>query len=94
MTFQLFNFSTESSIALLIGIVALGIAVIVFTILAIRFCCCDHDNSSSVDLDKGQQNSGSGVTESLIPPLFYTLELRDPLSQADLRDSPLNKPLI
>jgi hypothetical protein len=38
--------------------------------------------------------SGPGGPEGLIPPLFYTHEIQDPLMQPDLRDNPLTAALI
>lgn len=66
----------------------LGLVLAVFpiiTVIAVSACCCD---------DEPPQQDYQPVSPStaLIPPLFYTDGLPDPLCQEDLRENPLRRP--
>jgi hypothetical protein len=50
MAFQLFGLSTEVSVAFIIGLCAVCIALIIFLILLISYCCFKRDYSS-LDLE-------------------------------------------
>jgi hypothetical protein len=91
MAFEVLGFSTTTSIIFLIGICGLGLAVLVLIYVLVQWLCCDRDASSG-ELDSVTGKSGSGGTEALIPPLFYTHQIPDPLMQPDLRDDSLLQP--
>jgi hypothetical protein len=83
-TAQSFPLSTQT---FLIIVVVLGFLVI----LALILLCLCRQQKPEVDTamalsEPGSPQSMIKSTEHLIPPLFYTEGLRDPLQQEDLRD--------
>ena len=58
-------------------------AILFLIILFISMYCCMHSKRKR----NGEQNDlFSKSTESMIPPIFYTADLKDPLQQDDLRE--------
>jgi hypothetical protein len=93
MPFQIFGFSTGVSVALVIGACGLLIAV-GFLVYLVTQICCSRPEESPGELESRRGPSGPGNIDGLIPPLFYTHHLEDPLIQADLREAPLTRTLL
>jgi heme/copper-type cytochrome/quinol oxidase subunit 2 len=68
-----------TSIILLVGIIwAVGIIIAVIIIIAI--CCIRRGR----ERQSNKLDGPSEPSDKLIPPIFYTEHLRDPLAQEDL----------
>ena len=69
------------------------VIVIVVSICCLKNnkCCCGKQNDGHADKDglkKVQSvDNGSPLTKNLIPPLFFTQGIKDPLLQDDLIDN-------
>jgi hypothetical protein len=75
---------------LIVGVVVGG-AIIVFILLVL--CCAKILQMCSDAADFGAHAEDSlTTTENLIPPIFYTAEMKDPLLWADLAEDDKDKP--
>lgn len=59
------------------------IILIVLIIVAVVVCCCCENKCNRV---KEPYQPEALTTEQLIPPIFYTDDMKDPLQQDDLRE--------
>lgn len=64
------------------GIAICAVLLLVFTIWGIKRCVAKCQKKKKLELDFDTKNS----TQQLIPPIFYTDEIKDPLLQDDLFD--------
>jgi hypothetical protein len=76
-------------IVFIVFVVLIGLALLLFCPLRIRAPAKELDALMLV-IDPAARPSGSSV-ESLIPLLFYTEDLRDPLLQEDLGDRVISR---
>jgi hypothetical protein len=87
MSLELFGLDTTASIILLIGIIwGIGILVAIVVIIVI---CCVRSRPAREEL---RPEPPSEPSDRLIPPIFYTEHLCDPLAQEDLLDR--SRPLV
>jgi hypothetical protein len=81
--FEIFGMSTAMSIVLLIAFIW-GLAIVVALFLII--CCCCVRRLRQDRLEAAMLPPL--LTDKLIPPIFFTEQMRDPLEQEDLREHP------
>jgi hypothetical protein len=78
MTFQIFGLNAAASMVVVIAIAWAAAVIVVLLILLIvamvRKCCREQT----------PEKPTANVTDKLIPPLYYTEEIKDPLQQDDL----------
>jgi heme/copper-type cytochrome/quinol oxidase subunit 2 len=79
--FQIFGMETTMSIILLIAFLW-GVAVIVALVVVVSCCCVRRCRQARLE----NAMPPPQVTDKLIPPIFFTEQLRDPLEQEDLRE--------
>lgn len=61
-----------------------GVFMLLLIIIVIMFCC--KCSSKRRERTEEQIRIIGKSTESLIPPIFYTNDIKDPLMQEDLHD--------
>jgi beta-lactamase regulating signal transducer with metallopeptidase domain len=87
MSFELFGMDQTTSIILILGVIwAVGIVIALIVIIVL---CCRR-NRRDQELD--QTDEVTEASDKLIPPIFYTEHLRDPLAQEDLLERSHAKP--
>jgi hypothetical protein len=79
MPFELFGMDTTTSIVLLLVIIWAAI-VFVAIVVIVAVCCRWHTAGAAA----AKPERPSEPSDRLIPPIFYTERLRDPLAQEDL----------
>lgn len=59
----------------------------------VALCCCARDRpAEGLESALLQTVPLNPTVDDLIPPIYYTADLKDPLSQADLRDPSVSMP--
>jgi hypothetical protein len=92
MPFQLFGLSPEASMYLLFGFCGVVFLGGLIAAIAAACCCCREDDSDPDALLL--RTAPSAVTiDDLIPPIYYTADMKDPLFQADLKDTSISSAL-
>jgi hypothetical protein len=82
MGFSIFGFNETSSIFILLAII-LGTALLIGVV--IMAICCSRGRKGNVAKGKGAKLVVKGM-DSLIPPIYFTGDIGDPLAQADLKE--------
>jgi hypothetical protein len=75
--------------AMVAVVVACTIVVVMALCIAVFFCCWSRNRHRALDStlqDTKSMQQFQSATSDLIPPVFYTEGLRDPLMQEDLRE--------
>jgi hypothetical protein len=93
MPFQLFGLSPEATMTLLFGASGAVFAAGLIAAIIALCCCCREAPADGLDTAILQTVPSSPTVDDLIPPIYYTAELKDPLFQADLRDPSVSAPL-
>jgi hypothetical protein len=69
----------------------LGAIVVIAALICICRCCVPKSPAVKPARERGdakeRRDAREGLTENLIPPVFYTEGMQDPLHQADLSES-------
>jgi hypothetical protein len=85
--FSVFGLDTATSIVLLLALcwgVGIAIAMVVFLVLCIRKRCRQARQERAMP--------PRTPTDKLIPPIYFTEEMQDPLRQNDLRERVTTRP--
>lgn len=68
-------------------LVIAGALILILILILIVYCC-----KSAKCSNKKENHGESDSTMNLIPPIFYTEDMRDPLYQEDLREKYKHRP--
>ena len=70
-----------------IVLISLSVILAILICIAIYLCCCWGKCSKKPQYDTlDDPETKSKNSDALIPPVFYTTDLKDPLHQEDLRE--------
>ena len=70
-----------------LALIITGVFVLILTLVLCIYCCKSEKCGKHKDM-----NRESDSTMNLIPPIFYTEDMRDPLYQEDLREKYKHRP--
>lgn len=68
-------------------IVVTGLLIFILILMLLVYCC-----KSDKCTTKKEKNGETDSTMNLIPPIFYTEDMRDPLYQEDLKEKYKHRP--
>jgi hypothetical protein len=81
---ELWGFDSGTSAVIVLALVVGGIAIMTLIICLVIRCC----KTKRRDSHSGESHPvPSRLTDSLIPPIFFTADMKDPLHQEDLCDT-------
>jgi hypothetical protein len=86
-----------SSLNLTVYIIATCLVIVLIATCIIVGCLCRSSPNQNIEASMPDSEAGplsQAATLNLIPPVFYTVGLRDPLMQEDLREKVIREDVV
>jgi hypothetical protein len=81
---QVFGFDEQTSLIIVLAMAVAGGLLLLSLVCFIVHCC--RGRSKSCDSYESIRHLSGQLTDDMIPPVFFTADLKDPLQQSDLCD--------